>query len=321
MQHLLHKKHHPHLKKRAIIELVGLGALITFIILQRDILRESILTIIEVEALWFVLLIACYWFALPLTALSFRCITPKPKRLKMSVSMLSHLAGAGPGRAIPGGIGGVSINSLHLKKTGLTIEQSVGVVLTNNLIGIFANILLVTGAILIRPETRNILFSNITSSQLVIIVIALSGIVVLVQWLLHARSTRTEVLKTTRQWKSILLRLFRSPSRLTAVIGIALAITLLHALMLDFAAFALLVDVSLADAIIATSFGVAIGGIVPTPGGIGGVEAGITAAFVVLGYDAAAAASIAVLFRVATYWQPILPGIFAYLYLRERKLL
>ncbi len=321
MKHLVHEKHHPHLKKRALIELLGLFGLVTFIIVQRDILSESIDTIIEVEALWFLLLLSCWWLVLPLTALSYKMISPKPKRLNIYRTILAHLAGAGPGRIIPGGIGGLSINSLHLKKTGLSIEQAIGVVLTNNAIGIVANIGLVLSAVFLRPETSDIIFSSVSSSQLVVAAVALSTFMVLIQWLLHARSTRREVRKTSRQWRKILVRLFSSPKQLVAVVFIALLITCLHALMLDFSAFALLIDLSFADALIAFSFGTAIGGILPTPGGVGGVEAGITAALLVLGYDAAAAASIAVLFRVATYWQPLLPGTLSYLYLRERKLL
>ncbi len=321
MKHLVHKKHHPHLKKRAIIELVGLFGLITFLIFQRDILQVSFETIIEVEALWFLLLIACWWLILPLTALSYRLITPKPRRLKLIKTMLAHLAGAGPGRVIPGGIGGLSINSMHLKKTGLSIEQAIGVVLTNNIIGIAVNFALVFAAVFMRPETRDIIFSNVSSSQLVVALIAVSGLIVLVQWLMHARSTRREVQKTSREWRMLLFRLIRKPANLLGVVLLAFLITGLHALMLDFSAFALLVDLSYADALIAFSFGMAIGGILPTPGGIGGVEAGITAALLVLGYDAAAAASIAVLFRVATYWQPLIPGTLSYLYLREKKLL
>jgi uncharacterized membrane protein YbhN (UPF0104 family) len=49
------------------------------------------------------------------------------------------------------------------------------------------------------------------------------------------------------------------------------------------------------------SSGVALGSIVPTPGGLGGVEAGLIAAFVAFGYDPTLAASATVLFRLATY--------------------
>ncbi|MDX1738802.1 MAG: lysylphosphatidylglycerol synthase transmembrane domain-containing protein, partial [Alphaproteobacteria bacterium] len=321
LRHLIHQNHHQHLKKRSILEFVGFAGLILLLIFQRDIIFEAIETVSEVHVVWFALLLACYWLILPLTAISYKLITPKPKKLRLSTTMLAHLAGAGPGRVIPGGIGGVSINSIHLKKSGLSIEQAIGVVLTNNLAGVMANLSLVAGALIIRPETLEILTENISSQQLLIAAGIVVSLIVLIQWLFHARSTRKEVNKTAKQWRKIAYMFVKQPTKLCAVLLIGLIIAIIHTFMLDFSAYAVGVDMNLFDALIALSFGVAIGGILPTPGGIGGVEAGTAAALIVLGYEAPIAASIAVLFRVATYWQPLIPGTLAYLYLRERKLL
>lgn len=321
MKHLVHKRHHPHLKKRAILEFVGLFILVGFVISQRDLLQNSILTVLEVEVLWFVLLLGLYWFLLPLTAISYRIITPKPKRLKLFNTILAHLAGAGPGRIIPGGIGNLSISALHLKKSGLTIEQSIGVVITNNIFGLFSNAVLLILVLLIRPDTAKALSENISSQQLFVALGIFTALIVLVQWLMHARSTKDEVNKTAKQWKKIFINLITHPTRVLSVFIIGILIALIHTFMLDLSGFALGVNIGLMDALIALSFGVIVGSIFPTPGGIGGVEAGITGALIVLGYDAALAASVAVLFRAATYWQPLIPGTLAYLYLREKKLI
>lgn len=321
MQHLIHKKHHPHLKKRAILEFFGLAILIGFVLFQRELLQDSIATVLKVEILWFLLLLGCYWILLPLTAISYRIITPKPKRLNLFNTVLAHLAGAGPGRIIPGGIGNLSISALHLKKSGLSIEQSIGVVLTNNLIGLITNVLLLIGVLFIRPETTSVITENVSSQQIYFALAILVSIIVIGQWLMHARGTKKEVHKAAKEWKSVFLNFSVHPTRVFSVIMIGFMIALVHAFMIDLSSFALGVHLDFTDAIIAMSFGVIVGSIFPTPGGVGGVEAGITAALVVLGYDAAPAASIAVLFRVATYWQPLIPGTLAYLYLREKKLI
>jgi uncharacterized protein (TIRG00374 family) len=52
----------------------------------------------------------------------------------------------------------------------------------------------------------------------------------------------------------------------------------------------------------------AIGGTVPTPGGVGGVEAALTAALIGAGVLAATAAAIVLLFRIFTFWLPTIPG-------------
>jgi len=51
-----------------------------------------------------------------------------------------------------------------------------------------------------------------------------------------------------------------------------------------------------------------VGSAVPTPGGVGGLEAALTAALLGAGVAGATAAAIVVLFRLATYWLPTVPG-------------
>jgi uncharacterized protein (TIRG00374 family) len=73
------------------------------------------------------------------------------------------------------------------------------------------------------------------------------------------------------------------------------------------------VDISFPKAgalyIIATTIGAAV----PTPGGVGGVEAALTAALLSFGVDNATAAAIVLFFRILTFWLPTLPG---YLFMR-----
>ena len=321
MKHLFPEHHHPHLRRRTILEFVGLFILGAITYTQWDLITEAVQIIGEINAGWLALILGIYWLILPLTAISLKHLTPKPKKLRLSTTILAHLAGAGPGRIIPGGIGNISISSIHLRKTGLSIEQAIGVMVTNNAIGLLTNILLVVVALIIRPETFEILSSHITSEQLLIA----GGVVVfgasLWQWLSHARSTRKETTKTYKAWRGIVVKLLKKPRNLCVVVLIALTIVLMHTLILYFSAQSLGFTLIYFDAVIALSFGVAIGGILPTPGGVGGVEAGITAALVILGYDATEATSAAILFRIATYAQALIPGTLAYFYLRERKLL
>jgi len=54
--------------------------------------------------------------------------------------------------------------------------------------------------------------------------------------------------------------------------------------------------------------GSAIGSIFPTPGGLGAVEAALTAGLTAAGVRGAAAASAVLLFRVLTFWLPVPAG-------------
>jgi glycosyltransferase 2 family protein len=63
-----------------------------------------------------------------------------------------------------------------------------------------------------------------------------------------------------------------------------------------------------------------VAGAVPVPGGVGPLEAALTAGLVGLGVDPATAAAIVVFFRLISYWLPILPCWLAYRYVQKHDL-
>jgi uncharacterized protein (TIRG00374 family) len=63
-----------------------------------------------------------------------------------------------------------------------------------------------------------------------------------------------------------------------------------------------------------------IGSAVPTPGGVGGIEAALTAALLSFGVDSASAAGIVLLFRLLTFWLPTVPGYAFLQYTRRRHI-
>jgi len=66
------------------------------------------------------------------------------------------------------------------------------------------------------------------------------------------------------------------------------------------------------------SFGLSTGTVTPTPGGLGGFEAGLTAGFVAYHVGSASALAIALLFRLISYWLMLAIGALAFT-VSERK--
>ena len=67
--------------------------------------------------------------------------------------------------------------------------------------------------------------------------------------------------------------------------------------------------------------GSAIGSILPTPGGLGGVEAALTAGLTAAGLPGAIAVSAVLLFRLLTFWLPVPFGWAALSYLERHQAL
>jgi uncharacterized protein (TIRG00374 family) len=69
------------------------------------------------------------------------------------------------------------------------------------------------------------------------------------------------------------------------------------------------------------SFGVGAGAATPTPGGLGGFEAGLTAGFVAYHVGSSSALAAALLYRLISYWLPLIFGAVAFTICQKQKLL
>lgn len=319
MKHLIPKEHHPHLKRRAILEFIGLLVLIVFVISEWELIDESIFAIRNGDLFYLLLAFILFWLLLPLTSISYRILCDR--KIPLFTTMLSHLAGSGPGRIIPGGLGHISMGVMHLKKVGIQTQKAIVISLANNVAGILINIAVFALLIIYRPDIHSDLIESISSSTYILIGLLVVGLVVMFFWLYHFRSIRKSVIKVEKQFLKLLSFLSKHPKRLISLFLIAFIILIGNVLILQLCGDALRIAISPADAVVALSIGVLIGGLLPTPGGLGGVEAGIAASLALLGFGAQEATSAALLYRTVTYWQPLLPGVIAYLYLRERNLI
>ena len=115
-----------------------------------------------------------------------------------------------------------------------------------------------------------------------------------------------------------LLQVAQQPGKLARGIGGTLLLTLSYILCLAACVAAFGRSVPIASIGVVYLTGSAIGSILPTPGGIGGVEAALTAGLTAAGVPGAVAVSSVLLFRLLTFWLPV-PFGWAALHYLERE--
>jgi undecaprenyl-diphosphatase len=98
-------------------------------------------------------------------------------------------------------------------------------------------------------------------------------------------------------------------TRTAASLACNISITCLNGLVLSLAVAAAGGSMFWPLTIAVLSVGALLGAAVPTPGGLGGVEAGILGGLIACGVPAAAALAATVIYRGLTYWMPIIPGL------------
>lgn len=117
------------------------------------------------------------------------------------------------------------------------------------------------------------------------------------------------------------LRSLRSPAKFAQLLGGILTEQIVFALTLGLCLHAFGGSLNLATLIVVYVAAALFGGFMPIPGGIGVVEAAITAGLVAAGIDSTVATASAVLFRLITFYLPPIWGWFAFSWLQKKKYL
>jgi uncharacterized protein (TIRG00374 family) len=108
------------------------------------------------------------------------------------------------------------------------------------------------------------------------------------------------------------------PGRTAALFGGSAGITAAHVLAIWCALRSVGATTSILDTAVVYLGAAAIGSISPTPGGLGAFEAALVTGLIKVATPASTAAAAVVIYRLISFWLPVLPGVFAFGRLRRR---
>ena len=272
--------------------------LIWLVIRQWDNFRQAWLVLQNANAGWVWLGVLALFASVPTAALVYKSLSPKPLRFGRTV--LVQTAGLSVNKLLPSGSGAIGTSFLYLRANKLTNTQAGTVVLLNNLLGMTGHLMLLGALIILFPDTLDKLtvghdtaFRSAELFGLGIILIIGLGIVL-----------RAKLARFTKGLQPLLTHPLRIAGAQVASIGL----TLSYALSLLAAAHAVGVHLDLVTAMLVLTGSVFATAAVPTPGGIGAAEAGAYAGLIALGVSHDLALATAILYRVCTFWAPLLVG-------------
>jgi uncharacterized protein (TIRG00374 family) len=206
----------------------------------------------------------------------------------------------------------MSLNVQYLRAHTHTAAEAVTVVGVNNLLGLAGNLVLLGAAVLAGGlQLSAVHWPSLMVSQALLIV--LGGAIVLAA--LYVRKAARRVL---RQMYHQIRQYRKRPGRVLAALANAALMTVMYASVLWCCGWALGVQLSLATFILICSVGTFVGAATPTPGGLVGVEAGLGAGMVAYGVPSGPALAVALLYRLLTYWLPLVRGFVRFVVLRGR---
>ncbi len=135
-----------------------------------------------------------------------------------------------------------------------------------------------------------------------------AAVCVAVAVLLLARRLRTVVFTFLRTALSEARSVHTRPARALALWGGSISFPILQAAGLVAVGLALGLPVSPLHIVVAYLAATVAVALIPTPGGIGSVEAALIVALVAAGGPAAVATAVVLAYRIITVWLPLLPG-------------
>jgi len=241
-----------------------------------------------------------------------------PKHLSIWRGFFVQLSTAFVGVAMPPTVGHVAVNARYLHRQQLDEGTITAAVTMSQLVNIVTTMLL----LIVLGVLTGSGFSRLKIAPSGDILIGLAVIVAVLIVVLSVPQTRRMLTGTV--WPRLraigprLLDAASNPLRLAISVGANLLLSAAFVLAIVAALRSVGAHPPILAAAVVFLAGNAVGSATPTPGGLGGVEAVLSAGLTAIGIPAYQAIPAVLLFRMATFWLPIPAGWVSYLVLQRR---
>ena len=239
-----------------------------------------------------------------------------PQPLRLADTFLVQVASSFFNRITPAKVGGMAANIRYLQKAGIESSVAVAGVGLSNIAGIAVHVLLLVIAIATAGRSAPASIP-LPSGQAVLVglvaVLTVAGLVMLLPW--GRRVFLHDLLPVLKKATAGVAEVGQSPGKIALLLGGSLVTTVgyIFALWYSLEAFGNGLDfIKVATVYLAGS---AVAQAAPTPGGIGAAEAALIAGLTAFGLSSEVAVPAVFLYRLVTFWLPVIPG-----YLGYRKL-
>jgi len=240
------------------------------------------------------------------------------RRLPYLQTIIAQMAATFADRLLPAGSGALGVNYLYLRQQQFSGPRAIAIVATNNILGVIGHIVLLTVALVTFPSVlRSVRRPEVHIWQWALGVGILTCLVLAI--LVVVPRLRSYLQKLLSETFRALLDYWHQPLTTLPALALSMGLTLSYVACLYTAALACGVTITPLQAFIALTVGVTAATIVPTPGGLGGAETGITVSLVTFGLHTHNAFTVALLYRLITFWLALVTGAVAFIWLEQRN--
>jgi len=287
------------LTPRTLVTVLG-GGIAAYLLLTQ--LAQVNIGQVVADAQWGWALGVLAFTALTITGASLVITGAVTARLSFFRTYLTQLAVAFSGLVAPSAIGNIALNLRYLQRAGVdpaVAGGSVGLAQLAQFSSYFLLLLLSS----VLAGTRASFTPPLPAVMGLIVLVALMLLAVAVP--AGRRLLIGRFLPVVRRVVPRVVAIFQDPRKVVTLFSGALLLDLSFVAALTCATRAFGATPSIPAVAVVYFAGAIIGSAVPTPGGLGGVEAALSAGLVAVGLNPGIAVSSVLLFRLCTYWVPI----------------
>ncbi|WKX72461.1 flippase-like domain-containing protein [Streptomyces sp. XD-27] len=269
---------------------------------------------------YFWVAIALVFSALTYVAAAISLLGFVPEKVPFGRTVLAQVAASFAKLVAPAAVGGVALNTRFLQRAGVRPGLAVASVGASQLFGLASHIiLLMTFGYITGTErtptlspSRTVIAGLLTAAVLALVVTAIPAM---------RKFVSTRVRSLFAGVVPRMLDVLQRPQKLVAGIGGMLLLTAAFVMCLDASIRAFGGDLSYASIAVVFLAGNALGSAAPTPGGVGAVEAALITGLTFAGLPYETATPAVFLFRLMTFWLPVLPGWLSFTHLTRKEAL
>lgn len=305
--------HRPQTFHYITVVLLGLGLYV--IVPQLADLRQSFQALRSVDLTYVFGAVISTFVTFFIASTTYACLARSPIRYHRTV--LVAIANMFTNRLLPAGAGSIATYYLYLRRNRHSATQAGSVIAANNFLGTLSHVFLLVILLVLFPRAFESFAIPVFRPGTFLVV---AGIVVAAV-LLSIRfkpALYSSVAKNSRQLFRNLASYRQRPWRLTAAFTTSLLLTICNAVTLFLCAQAVGIELGPIMALAVFTIGIVAGTATPTPGGLGGVEAGLLAGLTGFGVAAEPALAVVILYRLIGYWLTLAMGIVTYSYINRR---
>lgn len=303
------------LNRKKLLNFVLLSLFVYAIIPQFTAFKGVFEQLQKIEVLWLIPLTVASVSTYLMTGLIYVILSNIPLRYWRTA--LTQLAASFVSKIIPGGVGSSAVNLRYLTRSGLDNAEAGAVIAAQGVIGF---IMFIVPMLIFFTLTGGNVFKamhfSVPAHTLVIVgilVVSFLTAVVLIKPL------RQKALEAVLKFAANIRDISTSPRELALTAAASLGVTVVYIAALYFSFKAVGAPLGLLAAITVYATATIAKTAVPTPGGLGPLEAAMAATIISFGLDKPLALSIVILYRLATFWLPIPFSILSYRYIEKKR--